>query len=1457
MKVKGNCFQVVLLLGLLSVTSGLTESSAIAGDSVKLEDGDHISLVGNALASRMQYDGWLETLIQDRFPKRELSFRNLGYSTDELGFRMRVQGFGSRDKWLSRTKTDVIFAFYGFNESFGSKEQLDAFRSNLKEYISHVRGQKYNGDSAPKLVLFSPIAHEKLGNRNLPDGAKNNRRIRRYTRAMEQVAQAKGVTFVDLFHPTLELYATSEPSLTINGVHLNTLGNRKLARLIDQKLFGAREEGPQWDGLEKLRQAVLDKNFYWLRRYRTTDGYNVYGGRSHLEYEGITNREVLQREMEVLDVMTANRQKRVWAVAQGKEYEVDDSNTPPFIEVETNKPGPKPDGSYPFLGPKEAMSKMELAEGMEVNLFASEKMFPELVNPVQMAFDTEGRLWVAAWRTYPHWKPKTPMNDKLLILEDSNGDGMADKRTVFADNLHDPTGFEFYNGGVVVAQAPNLVFLKDTDGDDKADLRKRLLHGLSSGDTHHTANSFVLDPGGALYFQEGVFHRTQIETPYGPVRNRDAAVWRFEPKTWKVDRYIPYNFANPHGHVFDKWGQDFVVDGTGAEPYHGTLFSGHLDFPDKHPKPPQLYQQRTRPCPGITILSSDHFPKRNQGNLLVGNVIGFRGILQYRIEPKGSSFVGTEIEPIIRSSDPNFRPADMEIGPDGALYFTDWHNPLIGHMQHHIRDPNRDTAHGRVYRITYPSRPLLDRAAIDGQPIEALLDLLKRKANRIRYRAKIELSERDSKKVAAHVEDWIADLDRNAPRFEHHMMEALWVYQYHNVVNEELLRRMLESPNHNARAAATRVLCYWRDRVSHPLKLVRARAKDDDPLVRLEAVRACSFFRSAEAAEIALLALKRPMDKYLRYTLDETMRQLKPYWKGAVSQGKPFAKNNPEGINFILDQVSPSELLNLPKTRGVYRAMLTRPNITQKDREEAVEGLAKMEGSSEVPVLLNAIERADKQGASSRVISDLATILTTRYDRSQLVDARNRLETLAGDAESPVVRQVANAALVTADQSIDRAWELAEASLSQLRDFVNAVGFIGDPKLRNAMYPKVESLVFSVPEHLETERPGGRVAQKLGIAYYKEAPPNAELETFKGLSPTTQGETTAINLDSEVIGDKGSFGLRFSGTITIPKDGEYTFFTNSDDGSRLYVDRRLVVNNDGDHGPRERSGTIELGAGQHELDVTYYDQGGRHHFEVRWKKPDGEKEPIPAAALGYDPETGVHRAAISALALINAHDNARFNVLARCIRKDHLRPAAIKALLAMDPDGWKPKAMTSLAEDLLDYLKGVPSSKRTEEPASKALELTKRLAANLPKEQATKIRKGIEALRVQVIVIEPVHQKLRFKQTEFTVTAGRPVEIVFKNSDVMPHNLVITKPGKMQKVGIAGMKMAAKANAFEKGFVPDIPAVLHATELLQPQQSERLRFTAPEDPDDYPYVCTFPGHWQTMNGMMHVVSEDK
>jgi hypothetical protein len=304
-----------------------------------------------------------------------------------------------------------------------------------------------------------------------------------------------------------------------------------------------------------------------------------------------------------------------------------------------------------------------------------------------------------------------------------------------------------------------------------------------------------------------------------------------------------------------------------------------VHYPRKQKTLKQFIKMRVRPTSGGEFVSSRHFPSEAQGNLLLNNTIGFQGVLQHTMKEDQSGFIGTEIEPLLESSDRNFRPVDLEFGPDGALYICDWHNVLVGHMQHNLRDPLRDTTHGRIWRISYPSRPLVKPPRIAGEPVEKLLDLLKTHEDRTRHHVRMELRERPTEEVVAALEKWVSELDKNHTDYEHHLLEALWVHQHHNAVNEELLKRVLHSPDHRARAAATRVLCYWRDAVNEPLGLLRVQVNDPHPRVRLEAVRACSFFTTPEAAEVALESLNHPQDEYLEYTLDSTMTTLERYLK--------------------------------------------------------------------------------------------------------------------------------------------------------------------------------------------------------------------------------------------------------------------------------------------------------------------------------------------------------------------------------------------------------------------------------------------------------------------------------------------------------------------------------------------------------------------------------------------------
>ncbi|HEX6068974.1 MAG TPA: PVC-type heme-binding CxxCH protein, partial [Longimicrobiaceae bacterium] len=724
-------------------------------------------------------------------------------------------------------------------------------------------------------------------------------------------------------------------------------------------------------------------------------------------------------------------------------------------EVEAKEPNRGGVIDLAAVDPAVALERLRPAEGYEVSLFASEKDFP-LGNPVALAFDGEGRLWVSTMPTYPHYKPGDPPTDKLIILEDTDGDGRADKHTVFADSLYLALGFELGDGGVYISQQPNLMFLKDTDGDGVADERRIILHGFGTEDSHHSISAFTWGPGGGLYFQEGTFLHSQVETPFGPVRLENAGVWRYEPHTERLSVLTSYSFSNPWGHTFDAWGQNFIADASSGNNYFGLPISGHTEYPRKHPSM-RVFTPVVRPTAGAEIVSSRHFPEEVQGNFLVTNVIGFQGIKNHQIVPEGSGFTSREMEPLLTSTDINFRPIEMEFGPDGALYITDWFNPLIGHMQYSLRDPRRDTTHGRIWRLTYKGKPLLQPVNLKGMSVPALLEQLKAYEDRTRYRARRELRERGRDEVLREVASWIGRLDSNDAGYEHHLLEALWVQQSHDRVDPALLGRLLRASDHRARAAATRVLRYSLHRVGDPLELLQPRVHDDHPLVRLEAVVALSFIPDARAAEIALEVLRHPMDYYLDYGLSETIGGLEATWKPRLLEGGDFAANNPEGIVFILDRLAPEEVARVRRSAQVNAVLLRRAGIPLEVRRAALRDLAGQRGEGAATVLLAAIDEVDAGSGEGSTAGDLASLLA-ELPRAELASARDRLERLAAGARSDPLRQGAYAALMRATGEVDSAWRLSARSPASRIDLLAAIPLVGDEALRQALRPRIREL---------------------------------------------------------------------------------------------------------------------------------------------------------------------------------------------------------------------------------------------------------------------------------------------------------------------------------------------------------------------------------------------------------------
>jgi lysophospholipase L1-like esterase len=653
---------------------------------VEFLQGERIGFLGNSLAERMNLFGHFETLLHTRFPDKELVIRNFGRPAEEVGIQQRSSDYTALDDPQLAFGADTYFCFFGFNESYAGAEGLDNFKNRYGSYLDTIakRYPRDDTNAPPRFILVSPIAFEPTGDPLLPDGATENANLKLYSNAVAEVAAARNLAFVDVFASSEKILGDKVGlQYTINGCHLNDAGDREVARLIDETAFGSASSASFGSpGYEKLRAAINDKSWVHLQDYRMLNGWYVYGGRRTFDTETFPREYIKIRKM--ADI----RDRYIWNMVQGKPVpdKPDDAETGELFVPETRfgveRQKYSEASELRYLTPEQLVAQTKVPEGFEIQPFADETMFPELAKPVQLNFDNKGRLWVSCMPTYPQWKPGDHKpDDRLLILEDTNHDGKADSCKVFYDQLHCPTGFEFWNGGVIVVDQPRLLFLKDTDGDDKADLVVHLLDGWASDDTHHTASAFEWSHGGKLHMLEGIATSTTLETPWGPHRSQGAGgAYVMDPRTLKIRQFALPGQYNMWCYVFNNWGQGIVGDGTTANqawdtPLSGAQFGGRtgLNF--------VFNNEGMRPALGSEFLVTRNFPDSVQGQFTYACVINMNGLPRFTVNNDGGGFHGDRIknadntpDDLIRSDDKHFRPADPQIGPDGALWFGDWAN---------------------------------------------------------------------------------------------------------------------------------------------------------------------------------------------------------------------------------------------------------------------------------------------------------------------------------------------------------------------------------------------------------------------------------------------------------------------------------------------------------------------------------------------------------------------------------------------------------------------------------------------------------------------------------------------------------------------------------------------------------------------------------------------------------------
>ncbi|MFC4991384.1 PVC-type heme-binding CxxCH protein [Rubritalea tangerina] len=881
-------------------TSQWSQSATSSSSALTITPNAHITIIGNGLASRMPKFGDFETELQMRYPDAKLTIRNMGDEANTPGFRPQpgrgydgqyafpgakdlvrddlkaktgaTGHFETPDQWLTKLKTDTVIACFGFTSSFDGPDQVERFKKELDAFLKHTKGQKYNGKSAPQIALVSPTAFENLSaTQDTPDGIVENQNLALYTKAMQEVAASNNVLFVDAFNASKAWITAEKKPITRDGALLNAKGYSLFAPFLADAVFG-KAPAKAADKRERIHKAVNEKNWLWHNYYKIPNGVHVYG-RRFKPYGPQNYPDELKKAAE----MTQVRDQAIWAAANGKTFDLAaaDAKTHPLPEVKTNYKPSNKNGNPDYKSGQEAVKEFNVPDGYKVELFASETDFKNLANPVQMAFDNKGRLWVACMPSYPHWRVGDPKpTDTLIILEDTNGDGKADKETVFADDLHIPIGFEFAPEGVYVSQSDSLVLLKDTNGDDKYDVKEYVLSGFDDHDTHHAISAFCADPSGAIYMGEGVFLHSNVDTAYGPVRGTNGGFMRFDPVKKKLERTTQLGIPNPWGIAFDDYGQNFFLHTS------GTSFSwmGQSSIKPKYGRnlraPNLLKSNQVRPTSGLEFVSSRHFPDEVQGDILINNNIGYLGIKQHAVKEDGTGYTTAYRQDLLKSNDKNFRPVDLEFAPDGSLYFVDWSNVLIGHMQHNARDPHRDHVHGRVYRITYPSRPLVKPAQIDGASIDQLLENLKLPEYRTRYRTRRELRGRNAEEVATATKAWARKLNKSDENYERLLLESLWVLWGVNQVDEALVSNLLKAKDHRVRAAAARVVRYNLDKLSNAQQLLELAAADDHGRVRLEAINTANWLDTDSGQSILDIAKSKPVDNWMKQSFDHANNDL-------------------------------------------------------------------------------------------------------------------------------------------------------------------------------------------------------------------------------------------------------------------------------------------------------------------------------------------------------------------------------------------------------------------------------------------------------------------------------------------------------------------------------------------------------------------------------------------------------
>jgi len=811
-----------------------------------LNDNEVVVFIGQENFVREAKSGEIESRLAAAFAAKNPVFRSMAWEADTVHEQWRDLNFGPWKGQLETAGATTLFLQFGQAEALQGSAGLAKFKSDYHRLLDEL------GRHTPRIVLLSPAGL--MSSQRLPDltNPEHRKVLAEYASAVADIAKQRGLPYVDLTEVT-------QKEVSTDGLHLSAQGLAVVGREVASAL-GLPDKS---ELSAKLLAAIIEKNRLWADCWRPANWSFVYGDRISQNYgKGFGPVPSLKENFEAYKPLVTSWDKHIQALARGEPSAAPAPQAGPVVSTEK------------VMSAAEEQATFKVAEGFEVNLFADENL--GVAKPTQMSWDAKGRLYVCCSPTYPQAVPGVKPRDYILRLEDTDGDGKADKSVRFAEGLTmvqgvEPLTDEVGNTSILVCDFDRLIKLTDADGDGKADKTEVLMSGFGVGDTHQLVNSISHGPDGTLWMSQGLHAITRVETPRGIVSLPKSGLMRYDLKNQRLQPFFQYGKAghNCWGVAFDDYFQPFHKSGDRIAGYYSLPGLGAIETPDEYAGTHSLFDSPLK-SNSVDIVGTKAMPASLQGAAFIGGYYG-NTLDLHRFVDEGSGFKTERIVSPIISSSKAFRPVDVSVGPDGALYACDWFNAVIGHYQASYADPRRDRSHGRIWRLTAKGLPSVKQPNLVSMSESELFAQLGSPERWTRYQVRRLLFYRPTEKVVAAADAFIAK-----DRPEAQVLEALGVLQAHAGVRPALLDALQSSSDFRIRAYAARVAGEWSNQLPDVQARLAKAIADKHPRVRLEAVVALSHVGGQTSLRNALGAVEQPSDKFLDYALKQTVRHLAP-----------------------------------------------------------------------------------------------------------------------------------------------------------------------------------------------------------------------------------------------------------------------------------------------------------------------------------------------------------------------------------------------------------------------------------------------------------------------------------------------------------------------------------------------------------------------------------------------------